>query len=184
MGNKMWTAEEDTILAANWTNGEHIRMWCDLLPNRTYRAIHQRGMEKYGARGRTYTSGNSVTWRAIQRVLADGAMKSALQIAQLTGLDRNWISRELRDHYPHAVHIGGYGPRPANGFCPRLWTLGAGKDAPKPVAMTHAEVSRRRWKRLKKERPEVIDARNARRKLRKLEEDGLLIRRDIAASWI
>lgn len=182
--HKRWSAEEEAALEANWKNGLHVRMWCDQIPGRTILAITQHGLERFGGRGRKYNSGNSITWRTIQRILGDGSMKSALEIAQLTGLDRNWITRELRDRYPTLVHIGGYGPRPANGFCPRLWKLGAGQDAPKPVPMTPAEIAAKQWRKMKRERPEAIDKRNAQKRIRAAEKAGKLIRRDIAASWI
>lgn len=178
-----WTQEELDILAANWKNGKAVRMWADLLPRRTERAITWMGHHIHGPRGRPYESGNSMTWRSIQRVLADGSMKSALEIALMTGLDRNWISRELMNHYPAMVHIGGYGPRKEHGYGGRLWRLGTGKDAQRPRAMTAAEIEARRWRRLKKDRPDVIAARTARQKLQRAEKAGKLIRRDPAAAW-
>ena len=179
-----WSDEELAILAREWKNGKHIRLWRDLLPKRSDRAIHQKGMELYGARGRTYESGKSMTWRAIERVLADGSMKSALEISAITGLDRNWVARELMNHYPAMVHIGGYGPRKEHGYGGRLWKLGRGKDAQRPIAKTPAEIERKRWRKLKKDRPDMIAARTARQKLQRAEKAGKLIRRDPAASWI
>jgi len=90
----------------------------------------------------------------------------------------------MQQHYPQHVHIGGYGERPANGYWPKLWALGPGKDAPKPVSVPKAKREHDRWVRMKKEEPERIDIRYARERLRRAERNGKLIRRDPAASWI
>lgn len=181
-----WTDAEKAILRREWKNGKAVRLWMDLLPNRSERAIVGMGLDLgLGARGNTHQSGNSVTWRTMQRVLASGEALSPLELAERTGMSRSAIYGEIRIHYPADIHVGGYGPRVNDsGFRPKLWKLGAGKDAPRPKAMTGAERARKRWKMLKAERPDYLAARSARNKIKHAEKTGKLIRRDIAASWI
>lgn len=182
---RAWSAEELAILAREWPNGKPIRMWMDLLPKRTERAINMRALElKLGPRGNTHMAGASVSWRLICKALADGAMLSPLEISRRTGVSRTQVYVELRMHRGTGVHIGGYGDRPEGGYWPALWKLGPGKDAKRPTAMTAAERAKKRWRRLKNERPDFIAARTARARLRYAERQGKLIRPDDAAAWM
>ncbi|WP_157160235.1 hypothetical protein [Cupriavidus sp. BIS7] len=93
----------------------------------------------------------------IRNVLAHDFPLSCRQLAELTGLSRNYIGVELRAHSPADVHIAGY---TTGRHKEALWQLGRGRDAIKPAALSKAEIAKRH---------------RARRRA---------VRRDIAASWI
>ncbi|USE78923.1 hypothetical protein NDR89_20010 [Cupriavidus gilardii] len=181
---RAWSDEELAILAEQWKNGKPIRLWMDLLPKRTERAINNLGQALHGPRGNTHTAGASVSWRLICRALADGAMLTPLEISERSGVSRRQVYVELKMHHGTEAHIGGYGERPQNGYWPALWKLGPGKDAKRPKAMTVSERAKRRWRRLKEERPDYIMARTLKQRLRDAEKRGKLIRPDPAAAWM
>lgn len=181
---RAWTDQEMTILAEQWGNGQPIRVWMDLLPRRTERAINMMGLVTHGPRGNIRQSGASISWRLICRVLAGGERLSPDEISARAGVSRRHVYSELKQHRGVAVHVAGYGPQPASGYRPKLWALGPGEDAPAPRAMTGAERARRRWRKLKKERPDYLAARNAKARFRDQERKGKFIRCDPAAAWM
>ncbi|AQV94795.1 hypothetical protein BJN34_12980 [Cupriavidus necator] len=155
-----------------------------LLPGRSDKSIVAKALDlKLGRRGCGQMPGNSMTWRTIQRLLSGGSMLSDKQLAEKSGLSRRYIAQEIRAHYPACLHVGDYGPKTGTGPAPRLWALGPGKDADRPPAMTGAQRARKRWRHLKANRPEYLDKRNARDRLKYAEKAGKLIRRDPAAAW-
>lgn len=179
-----WSAAEDKTLREQWTNGRPIRMWLDLLPGRSERGIVQRaGKLKLAPRGSGCASGNSPSWRLIRQVLEAGAPLTPIEISKRTGVTRQHVYEELRQHHPADIHIAGYAERGPTGYRAKLWKLGAGKDAPRPQPMTKKEINKRRYQRFKKN-PEALARRDAKKRLRDCEKEGKLIRRDQAAAWI
>jgi hypothetical protein len=185
MGAKQWNETELSVIAREWKGGKHIRMWMEELPGRSENAIHQKGVGLYGKRGRTYEAGNSMTWRTIQRLLADKNMTAA-QLADASGLERSHIFRELKAHHPEHLHIGGWEKREhvPGGNPAIIWTLGTGKDARRPRPKSRRIIAKAHWEKMTKERTDALDKRNAKRRIRNAEKSGKLARRDIAASWI
>lgn len=184
-GQKRWAPAEILTLRREWLNGMPIRQWEHLLPGRSHQSIVAKALDlDLGKRGCGPTAGNSMTWRTIQRLLSGGCMLSDKQLAEMSGLSRRYIAQEIRAHYPTCLHVGDYGPKTGTGPAPRLWALGPGKDADRPKAMTGAQRARKRWRHLKATRPEYLDKRNARNRIKYTEAAGRLIRRDPAAAWI
>lgn len=137
-----------------------------------------------GQRGSGCKAGNSPAWRMICHVLQSGKALSSLEISQKIGISRQHVYAELRSHHPSDVHVSEYGERGPTGYRPKLWKLGPGQDAPRPKPMTQAEMNRRRWKNIKKNHPELLAKRDAKKRLKYAEQKGRLIRRDEAAAWL
>jgi len=79
------------------------------------------------------------------------------------------------------IHVCGWTAPDDRGRRSEIFAAGAGDDVPKPARQPRAEVYRRWWQRLKRERPDVAGHRVARDNHRRLMQSGKLIRRDPAA---
>ena len=156
-----WTDKELKILERHWNSGVPIKMWADQLPRHTERAIDCKGRKLFGVRADAHFTEESITWKRIQQVLADGQPRSARQIAAVTGLNKDNIFRTLKAKYPEECHIGGYGKRTnGGGVYPILWLCGPGEDEPMKKGLTKQQAAKKRWEERKR------------------------IKRDEAASWI
>ncbi len=179
-----WSTAEDTILREQWPNGKPIRMWMDMLLGRSERSIVQRaGKMGLPPRGSGCTAGNSPSWRLIRHALESGEALTPIEISKRTGITRQHVYAELRQHHPIDVHIADYGERGPTGYRPKMWKLGQGKDAKRPEPMTKEEINRRRYRKFK-QNPEALARSEAKKRLRDCEKAGQLIRRDEAAAWI
>lgn len=186
---KAWSAytpAEDAILRKHWNTTAPIKEWLHLLPNRTYRAIVNHA--KYlglGPRSEFVYPCYSPTWVAMQRVMATNPNLDSIQISEMTGASRRAVMNALQaQHAAGAIHVSGYGPRPHSGYAPKLWSLGTGKDAPRPKPLTANQRAKRAHRRLKLDRPDLLAKKSARAKLLYAQRNGKLIRRDPAAAWI
>jgi len=153
-----WSGDELALLRRHWSGALPVRMWRHELPARTETAILS--MANFLDLPRRTVRPNvmgSMTWNVIRRILCRSSPLSCRELAELTGLSRNYIGVELRARCPADVHIAGY---TTGRHKEALWKLGRGRDAEKPAALSKAEVARRH---------------RARRRS---------IRRDISASWI
>ncbi|WP_156173954.1 GcrA family cell cycle regulator [Cupriavidus basilensis] len=177
-----WTEEDDAKLREYWANGIPVRKWFTDFPGRSQSSIfcraHALGLP---ARNKTVQRDECVTWRMIQRVLSDGVARSSKELSILTGFHSAYISLQLKRHHREHLHISEWVGHRAK--MPR-YTLGPGEDTPKPAPISHSAASAKWRKKMLNERPEMIDAKNARRRLRYAERAGTLIRRDPAAAWI
>jgi hypothetical protein len=180
-----WTPEEDAVLRGMWAESCSLKELMHRLPGRSYRATIAHGQWLgLGRRVNFKKSRYSPTWEAINAVLADKRMRSAIELARETGASRRAVMQQLADHHGKDVRIAGYLKSDGVGCPMALWKLGNGKDVPRLAPTPKSVIYKRQYKRLKTERPDLLAARNAQMRLRYAERTGKLIRPDPATIWL
>lgn len=102
------------------------------------------------------------TCARIRQLLAEGPM-TAFTVEAVVGVCYSVALRNLRVlHKAREVHISGWWRGAAVGPWAPIWSLGRGKDAPKPEPVEHAEYQRRRRQDPSVRMDEMMSKRKAR----------------------
>lgn len=154
-GDAFWTTREVEILKRIWYGKESLKVaLARELPHRTYNGARSEaarlGLTANFDGGRTGRNGYSWLLPSIERVLADGEMRTAALIAREVGVTERSVGQVLRLHRGRAFRVAGWTwPTDKWAAC---WSLGAEPDVPKPApkgsrAATRAYQQRQRIRR-------------------------------------
>lgn len=180
-----WTDEENALLRELWKSSMKIDVLAGHFPGRKHFTVyeHARRVLNLPARRIPQPFDDLLTWRQISEHLAKHPA-TAKEISIATGILQSTVTGLLNSRRGRSVHVSSYARQIMNGIPVRVWSLGEGKDAPKPKALTDTERKRKYMKRLRKEEPERIELWAEKNRVRKQANAGKLARRDAAASWI
>lgn len=181
--NVMWTEDEDEVIRTYWNSSDPIESWASLLPRRTFGGIYQRGRDIGLARRpharRTY---ENKCWMAIQIALEKWNHQTASRLAKTTGYSESRVTDVLREHRDKGVYVIDYVKE--NCTYAAVWTAGEGKSKKRPKKLSEKEKQQKYLKRARERNPERFDRINAKKRLKRAEETGKLIRPDPAAAWM
>lgn len=141
-----WTADEDSLLRAEWATPGSIKSKLSLFPGRSWRALLVRA-EKLGLGPREpKMRASTYSWVAeeIDRVLSQAPNLTVSEMSAASAASYERITQVLRSGHGALYYVSGWHqPRRSHGgsLAPR-WSLGSGPDAPKPAARSRAQVVR------------------------------------------
>ena len=180
---KPWSEEEKALLRSIWNEPIKVENFGELFPGRKPEAIYSQGRKimKLGHRRVPQDFDRLLSWQKIQQQLELGP-KTARQISMCTGMDLTKILEALRKRKGRLVRVSDW-TVPGRGGCQQVWALGSEPDAPRPPKLTHAEVWKRYRDKMKRERPEELEAYAKKKRVREKIKAGGVAKRDPAASW-
>lgn len=181
--NNPWTAEEKALLREIWHSDTKVEMFDEFFPGRLSQSVYSMGRKimKLGPRRIPQDFDAFLSWKRIHAQLELGP-KTARQLSTCTGMDLSKILEMLRGRKQRLVRIEDWSA-PARGGRQQIWGLGSEPDAPQPPTLTKTEISRRYREKVKRERPEEVEAYSKRKKMREKIKTQGFARRDIAAAW-
>jgi hypothetical protein len=141
-----WSPEDDEIVRRIWDTPGTLKSHMHLLPQRSWRAIHDRGIDLgLGPRGsKRGTSAYSWVRAEVDRILGEFDSLIVPQIDARTVASRTRITQVLAEGHGTRYYISGWKQtRITNGgSLAARWSLGNLPDVPKPERKSHAEHSR------------------------------------------
>ncbi|NVI06372.1 hypothetical protein [Paraburkholderia youngii] len=141
-----WSPEDDAIVRCIWETPGTLKSQMHLLPKRSWRAIHDRGIDLgLGPRGKK-RGASAYSWvtEEVDRILGEFSGLTAEQIAKRSVASRTRITQVLKAGHGSKYYVSGWTQtRITNGgTLSAQWTAGKRADVAKPVKKTHAEHSR------------------------------------------
>lgn len=136
-----WTKEDDEFLEQGYRDGLSGQVIADRL-GRTRTGIHMRAI-RLGLRVLDERGDKSPQWIAIQKLCADGVGRSAAEIADAIGANRENIARlMLYRHEKGYAHVERYlTGRPGKAL--PVWLPSPGDDVPSPASSRNAQKQKR-----------------------------------------
>ncbi|MDE1139567.1 hypothetical protein [Paraburkholderia tropica] len=183
MAAPKWTEEEDALLRKVWGEPAPLKTVLDQFPLRSLAALVARGRDmKLPDRRRAMPAERTkqTSWARLRAVL----QSRRATIAQLAGLaicSQPTVRRFIRANRAE-MRIARYLPPGEDGRPTAVWAWGAGEDARRPAPKSANEIAARYYRKLKRERPEVLDKIRARARVRHADRVGRLVRRDPAVA--
>lgn len=151
---KTWTPEEDELLRSIWSKPGTLKDAARLFEGRSGKSLELHGVNTLGLprlRGSLRATRHSWVKKEMNRVLSETAYLTTHEISVLICASEKRINLIFRDGKANGeYHIAAWAKRSTQGEYAACYALGAGKDAPKPIAKTHAECERARYYRVKK----------------------------------
>ncbi len=179
---KVWHKKEDDLLRKFWTSTEKIETWAANIPGRSFGAIYQRArLIGMGKRDCVTRSHPKRCWIAIKISLEKRSPQTMAQLSKTTGYSESRIGDVLANHRDRGVYIVDYVMHKAS--LTAMWACGEGRSKRKPKK-TRKQIGQEYLKRARERSPEMFDRRNARKRIKRAEERGKLIRPDAAAAWM
>lgn len=179
-----WSEGEKAKLLEWWNTASPIRLWQHLIPEKTKDAIMAKARRmKLGKRPRDWKPTYVQSWECIKQVLSDGKAYSVPELAKKTGFNASVVRKQMRDRVRLQVYVSAW--RFETNKHVALFSLGANKpNVRKPKPKTAAQVQSAYYRRTKRNRPELIEAKNKQRRLSKSEARTIAPVADLAASWL
>lgn len=176
---KKWTQEKDDLLRKIWTEPGPVKIHADLFDGRSAHALIARASTlNLGPRGKGMRGVTPLSDLSIRRELAARPM-DAKELGAKTGIERSHVAHRLNEmHAAGEVRIHSWDRFGASGRWARIWSIGPGKDAKKPVAPNPSDRERKRLQRQRREEPAKYEDRMARRRLNKQRREAKPARRD------
>lgn len=178
-----WTDEERALLRAIWNTDTKVSTFGDMFPGRLADSVYSMGRKimKLGPRRVPQNFDAFLSWKRVYAQLELGP-KTARQLSICTGLDLSKILEMLRKRKGRLVRVCEW-TAPARGGRQQIWAIGNAPCARAPQKLTRTEISNRYREKMKRDRPEEVEAYSKKKKVReKIKQEGFA-RRDVAASW-
>ncbi|SDR18736.1 hypothetical protein SAMN05443245_3413 [Paraburkholderia fungorum] len=174
-----WTPEADALLREVWAAPEALKTVLDRFPGRTEKALMTRGHELELPDRRIAMAAARAEQSTGARLKAAIALtpRTVDQMAAVAGTSTTTARRFVNRHRAE-MHIKKFDVAPDDGYAAAMWIWGAGVDAKRRGAQSQPQISARYYRKLKRERPEVIDKIKAKNRIRYAEKVGKLVRRD------
>lgn len=185
MTNKeQWSENEKATLKEWWNTSSPIRLWQHLIPEKSKNAILAKARRmKLGKRPRNWKPTYVQSWECIKQVLSDGKAYSVPELAKKTGFNASVVRKQMRDRIRLHVYVSAW--RFEFNKYVALFSLGNNKpNVRKPKPKTAAQVQRDYYRRTKRNRPEVFEAKNKQRRVKNSESRVIEPMADMAASWL
>lgn len=140
--HKPWTPEEDAILAEVWNQPRAIKIGLRRLPGRTYDAarVHAKAIG-LGDKASAQKGTRSPYLNGIVKEIKANGPRTSLELSIALSACRRTIQRVLQDCRGTEFHVGEW-KLESSKHPSRMWAIGPGKDAPKPVPKTASEAHR------------------------------------------
>ena len=147
-----WSHAEKMKLRYWWKKPEPIKTWVHRFPGRTRRAIeakaHEMGLPNRHATARPQFAENTTGAAIRAALIARPSTRAELEALKIAS--PSTICRFIRNHRA-SMHIHDYAERSGtDGSAAEIWAWGMGDDAPRPTAVSRAEMDRRYYKKKSK----------------------------------
>ncbi|RAR51665.1 hypothetical protein C7401_13625 [Paraburkholderia unamae] len=174
-----WSPEQDELLRKVWSDPAPLKTVLAQFPGRSCDSLVARGI-RLGLPDRRLSIPAERTkqgvWPRIRAAL-EARRASIGDLAKAAGCSECTVKRFIKANRAQ-VHIGRYLRATGTSNVTALWVWGAGNDAKRPKPMTSQELKARYYRKLERERPEMIDQLRARARVRMATRAGRLVRRD------
>lgn len=174
-----WTTDENARLRKVWGEPAPLKTVLDQFPLRSLAALIARGRDmKLPDRRRTMPAERTkqTSWARIRAVLQERRATIA-ELATLAACSQPTVRRFIKANREQ-MRICRYVPAGEDGKPTAVWAWGAGKDAKNPGPTPANVIAARYYRKLKRERPEMLDQLRARARIRMATKAGKFVRRD------
>ncbi|WP_156965948.1 hypothetical protein [Paraburkholderia bannensis] len=174
-----WSPEEDALLRKVWDEPAALKTVVHLFPLRTEAALTARGRDlELADRRRAIPAKRAAqSSGARMRAILESRSATAAELAELAVCSEPTVRRFIGANRAE-MHITRYLPTCGDGAPTAVWVWGAGRDAKRPTPKSRQELSKRYYRKLKRERIDKFDEIRAQQRKRAAEKRGTFVRRD------
>lgn len=149
MGGKAWSEEDLRNLWEAWNSEKSYKENMHMFPERTWESVRKEARYRYGAKPVRFVRPESISVKLIRQVLEKSGPLTAKAIAERIDISRNAVMELLKTYRGEKFRVVDFD---INGrHRAKLWAIGPGEEAVRPIPLTRAEV-RRRQRRQARER--------------------------------
>jgi hypothetical protein len=174
-----WSPEEDALLTKLWSEPAALKTVEHLFPLRTEAALVARGRDlKLPDRRRAIPAQRAAQGSGARiKAILESRRATTAELAVLAACSEPTVRRFISANRAE-MHIARFLPAGEDGPGAAVWVWGAGRDAKRPPPKSRHELSKRYYRKLKRERFDKFDEIRAQQRIRAATKAGTLVRRD------
>ncbi|MBR8234618.1 hypothetical protein K6W26_23070 [Burkholderia sp. AU42008] len=173
-----WTPADDALFEQLWRAGEPLKKMADHFPGRSAHALSMHRC-RLGLPCRGGPKAVAADHPVMQKIWKELKRRRAtrMQLAERAGVALSTVVKFVQ-LYEGRIHVCGW---TTGGARSEILKAGPGENVPKPAPKTRKERCADWWEKARRERPDYAGHRVARDRVLRLEREGKLVRRDVAA---